>query len=62
MRRTNTRTLCAVGVSLAALMGASAAVAQALPASEPVTQDAAQDATVVDEIVVTGFRSSLQRH
>ncbi|MET3837405.1 TonB-dependent receptor [Brevundimonas sp. UYEF29] len=61
MRRTNTRTLCAVGVSLAALMGASAAVAQALPASEPVTQDAAQDATVVDEIVVTGFRSSLQQ-
>ncbi|WBT05363.1 TonB-dependent receptor [Brevundimonas vesicularis] len=61
MRRTNTRTLCAVGVSLAALMGASAAVAQALPASEPVTLDAAQDATVVDEIVVTGFRSSLQQ-
>ena len=61
MRRTNTRTLCAVGVSLAALMGASAAAAQAVPASEPVTQDAAQDATVVDEIVVTGFRSSLQQ-
>lgn len=61
MRRTNTRTLCAVGVSLAALMGASAATAQAVPASEPVTQDAAQDATVVDEIVVTGFRSSLQQ-
>lgn len=61
MRRINTRTLCAVGVSLAALMGASAAAAQAFPASEPVTQDAAQDATVVDEIVVTGFRSSLQQ-
>lgn len=61
MRRTNTRTLCAVGVSLAALMGASAAAAQAVPASEPVTQDAAQDAAVVDEIVVTGFRSSLQQ-
>ncbi|MBB5770976.1 TonB-dependent receptor [Brevundimonas vesicularis] len=61
MRRTNTRTLCAVGVSLAALTGASAAAAQAVPASEPVTQDAAQDATVVDEIVVTGFRSSLQQ-
>lgn len=61
MRRTNTRTLCAVGVSLAALMGASAAAAQAAPASAPVTQDAAQDATVVDEIVVTGFRSSLQQ-
>lgn len=61
MRRTNTRTLCAVGVSLAALMGVSAAAAQAVPASEPVTQDAAQDATVVDEIVVTGFRSSLQQ-
>lgn len=61
MRRTNTRTLCAVGVSLAALMGASAAAAQAVPASQPVTQDAAQDATVVDEIVVTGFRSSLQQ-
>ncbi len=61
MRRINTRTLCAVGVSLAALMGASAAVAQAVPALEPVTQDAAQDATVVDEIVVTGFRSSLQQ-
>ena len=61
MRRTNTRTLCAVGVSLAALMGASAAAAQAVPASEPITQDAAQDATVVDEIVVTGFRSSLQQ-
>jgi len=61
MRRTNTRTLCVVGVSLAALMGASAAAAQAVPASEPVTQDAAQDATVVDEIVVTGFRSSLQQ-
>lgn len=61
MRRINTRTLCAVGVSLAALMGASAAAAQAVPASEPVTQDAAQDATVVDEIVVTGFRSSLQQ-
>ena len=61
MRRINTRTLCAVGVSLAALMGASAAAAQAVSASEPVTQDAAQDATVVDEIVVTGFRSSLQQ-
>lgn len=61
MRRINTRALCAVGVSLAALMGASAAAAQAVPASEPVTQDAAQDATVVDEIVVTGFRSSLQQ-
>ena len=61
MRRTNTRTLCAVGVSLAALVGASAAAAQAVPASEPITQDAAQDATVVDEIVVTGFRSSLQQ-
>ncbi len=61
MRRINTRTLCAVGVSLAALMGASAAAAQAVPASEPVTQDAAQGATVVDEIVVTGFRSSLQQ-
>ncbi|WP_168189914.1 TonB-dependent receptor [Brevundimonas sp. SGAir0440] len=61
MRRINTRTLCAVGVSLAALMGASAAAAQAVPASEPITQDAAQDATVVDEIVVTGFRSSLQQ-
>lgn len=61
MRLTNTRTLCAVGVSLAAMMGASAAAAQAVPASEPVTQDAAQDATVVDEIVVTGFRSSLQQ-
>lgn len=61
MRRTNTRTLCAVGVSLAALMGASAAAAQATPASEPVTQDAGQDATVVDEVVVTGFRSSLQQ-
>lgn len=61
MRRTNTRTLCAVGVSLAALMGASAAAAQAVLASEPVTQEAAQDATVVDEIVVTGFRSSLQQ-
>ncbi len=61
MRRINTRTLCAVGVSLTALMGASAAAAQAVPASEPVTQDAAQDATVVDEIVVTGFRSSLQQ-
>ncbi|MEE2848701.1 MAG: TonB-dependent receptor [Pseudomonadota bacterium] len=61
MRRTNTQTLCAVGVSLAALMGASAAAAQAAPALEPVTQDAGQDATVVDEVVVTGFRSSLQQ-
>jgi TonB-dependent receptor len=61
MRRINTRTLCAVGVSLAALMDASAAAAQAVSASEPVTQDAAQDATVVDEIVVTGFRFSLQQ-
>lgn len=61
MRRTNTRTLCAVGVSLAALMGASTTAAQAVPAPEPVTQDAAEDATVVDEIVVTGFRSSLQQ-
>lgn len=62
MRRTNTRTLCAVGVSLAALMGASAAMAQTAPAVEPVAEEAAQDdATVVDEIVVTGFRSSLQQ-
>jgi len=61
MRRTNTRTLCAVGVSLAALMGASSALAQTAPAAEPVAEEAAQDATVVDEIVVTGFRSSLQQ-
>ena len=61
MRRTNTRTLCAVGVSLAALMGASSALAQTAPATEPMAEDVAQDATVVDEIVVTGFRSSLQQ-
>ena len=63
MRRTNTRTLCAVGVSLAALMGASAAVAQTAPAPQAAAQDVAQDdgAATVDDIVVTGFRSSLQQ-
>ncbi len=63
MQRMTTRTLCAVGVSLVALTGASAAMAQTAPAPQPATQNVAQDtgAATVDDIVVTGFRSSLQQ-
>ncbi|WP_313005023.1 TonB-dependent receptor [Brevundimonas sp.] len=54
----NARTLCIAGVSATALLWAApAAVAQEAapqPAAEP-------EATTVDEIVVTGFRSSLQQ-
>lgn len=52
----DTRTLCAVGVSLAALAWGAAASAQTTPA-----QPQEGEATQVDEIVVTGFRSSLQQ-
>ena len=56
MRTINTRTLCAVGVSLVALAwGASASAQTTPPPAQP------DDATQVDEIVVTGFRSSLQQ-
>jgi TonB-dependent receptor len=54
------RTLCIAGVSATALLWAAApAFAQdAAPASAPASE---QEATTVDEIVVTGFRSSLQQ-
>ena len=66
MRPANTRNLCAVGVSLAALIGAAPALAQTAPAAAPAeeapVQAAPQDeAAAVDDIVVTGFRSSLQQ-
>ena len=54
MRTTTTRTLCAVGVSLAAMTWSASASAQTATA-------ATDEATQVDEIVVTGFRSSLQQ-
>jgi TonB-dependent receptor len=56
MRPHNTRTLCAVGVSLAALAWSTTASAQTAQTPAP-----ADSATQVDEIVVTGFRSSLQQ-
>jgi len=54
------RTLCIAGVSATALLWAAApAFAQdAVPAPAPADE---QEATTVDEIVVTGFRSSLQQ-
>ena len=54
------RTLCIVGVSATALLWAAApAFAQdAVPAPAPASE---QEPTTVDEIVVTGFRSSLQQ-
>lgn len=69
MRRINTRVLCAAGVSAIALAGALPALAQTAPATPEVepTQapavDAPQDAeaTEIGEVVVTGFRSSLQQ-
>ena len=56
MRTITTRTLCAVGVSLVALSWGATASAQTKPA-----QPQEGEATQVDEIVVTGFRSSLQQ-
>lgn len=68
MRPTTTRSLCAIGVSCAALVLAvpSLALAQTsqdIPAAEPTgDQEAAPEgATEVQDIVVTGFRSSLQQ-
>ncbi len=67
MRRTlNTRTLCAMGVSAAALLGPTWALAQdATPAPDasPVAAPAGTDgdATEVEAVVVTGFRSSLDK-
>ncbi|HYC98704.1 TonB-dependent receptor [Brevundimonas sp.] len=64
MRPITTRALCAAGVSAFALAAALPAMAQtpptapAAPVAEP-TQDA--EAVEVEEIVVTGFRSSLQQ-
>ncbi len=58
MRTITTRTLCAVGVSLAAMAWSAAASAQTAPAPAPAQPD---EATEVEEIVVTGFRSSLQQ-
>ena len=62
MRRTNTRTLCAVGVSAIALMAAPALAQEAVETAPADTPEAAeQDVSEVGEIVVTGFRSSLQQ-
>jgi len=58
MRTITTRTLCAVGVSLAALSWGATASAQTAPTAAPAQPD---EATEVEEIVVTGFRSSLQQ-
>ena len=60
MRRTNTRILCAAGVSMVALLGAAPALAQTAPA-ETTAQTPPAEAAEVGEIVVTGFRSSLQQ-
>jgi iron complex outermembrane receptor protein len=69
MRRTYTRALCAAGVSAIALATALPALAQTAPApsgteptqapSAPPPQD--EEATEIGEVVVTGFRSSLQQ-
>ena len=62
MRRTNTRTLCAMGVSAIALMAAPALAQEAVetaPADAPEATE--QGVSEVGEIVVTGFRSSLQQ-
>jgi TonB-dependent receptor len=59
MRKSNTRTLCAVSVSLAAMTWGMAAHAQTAGQAETTAQP--DEATQVDEIVVTGFRSSLQQ-
>lgn len=58
MRTFTTRTLCAMGVSLAAMAWSTAASAQTAPTAAPAQPD---EATEVEEIVVTGFRSSLQQ-
>ena len=53
----NVRALCVAGASATALMwGVTPAMAQ-----DAADQTTGEDATVVDEIVVTGFRSSLQQ-
>jgi len=53
----NVRALCVAGASATALMwGVAPAMAQ-----DAADQTTGEDATVVDEIVVTGFRSSLQQ-
>ena len=62
MRRTNTRILCAMGVSAIALMAAPALAQEAVetaPADAPEATE--QGVSEVGEIVVTGFRSSLQQ-
>lgn len=60
MRRiTNTRTLCALGVSAVALMTTPALAQEAAPAAAQ--DETAAEAAQVDDIVVTGFRSSLQQ-
>lgn len=61
MRPITTRVLCAAGVSAFALASALPAAAQTAPAPPPA--DPAQDAeaTQVEEVIVTGFRSSLQQ-
>jgi TonB-dependent receptor len=68
MRRINTRVLCAAGVSAIALTAALPAVAQTAPAPVEVAPAPASpasspqdDATQIDDVVVTGFRSSLQQ-
>lgn len=61
MQRINLRNSCAVGVSLAALSLALPAVAQTAPQEPVPTGVADQPAAQVEDIVVTGFRSSLQQ-
>ena len=61
MQRMNLRNSCAVGVSLAALSIAAPALAQTAPQEPLPTGVAAEPAAQVDDIVVTGFRSSLQQ-
>ena len=62
MPRTNTRTLCAVGVSAIALMAAPALAQEAVDTAPTQTSEPAEEGVAeVSDIVVTGFRSSLQQ-
>lgn len=59
MKRTTLRTACVHGVSLAVLACAAPAVAQTAP--EVAETSEATPTAQVDDIIVTGFRSSLQQ-
>lgn len=63
MRPITTRVLCAAGVSAFALAAALPALAQTAPTPPAPAAEPAQEAEAVqvEEVVVTGFRSSLQQ-